>query len=1193
MRNWWAHVSVSIDDCVGALQAIVDFVIIVLQPLNLPSGSVLDELSSLIESISISKLDDLRLTSDQVAYLYLVRAFRRLSNFSDGITRTCKDSEFSKLLLVRMQKKQAFGTRRQRDVVEPVDVARSVLDLISMQCFAEEHQQSQLQHEEERHQPHSCVKVDCMVIISARNCFAHEAEQSNRVLAAACAIGAVSRLLDFMSEHCILSNASAIRSDLSAVILEISQYQELLLARMDALNLPLLLQHLVSGYKSELADCQYSSLLSTDYEKAALLLMRRIPRHLATCIALPHHALDLSVNLTVAKRQRSLLRIVMILPPSVPDLETAVDWLFSSPFPNLLGCSGVRVLCHGFKKKMKIPTWIESLPEQTQHFILHLIDATKKHSQSHQRFLRAESLFQMAFQKSQEARKRAHFFDPNSRPSQNCDLQQLNQLSEVFVGYDDILICLSNLREAVETRDSTEAAIKSLHSDSVSLEHAKRHLRELFHSLFIGKDGKAMSWDEVKQMCRTLDSHSSHIELHSLFDPAPFFEFYNIFAKKGCCTIWKSMFDSSVEILEPIFQNLCAPYNFEALEASLGSNYLHGMTMLAALASRSLQKYVEAHSTNLSSSVPIKIAFNRQTTGMSAIVAADDKFIGREDEMACINKRVWPLFELQDSQHKSFVLIRGQSGTGKSCLAMRQLCLVQNKFCSADLSPVFAYFFQGCGSGVVRDALYRMGLALRFRLGFDRFAHPNTVLPSLKAFLSQHRFLLVVDDADESGLRELVNLLPKSKSCAACCVVITSKVDGIEEIVSELSLKFRFQFDSNPNGDDIHLSCFSPGIALQLTEFICQDAAKIGYMQIKNELPRILAGDESSSLGLLPLGVRLFAEWLRFELLQNRSHSVLERWKFEYDRVIMPDNPLPGHRGLCATVRLALHNLRYNANHEACMHLLGMLALCDTTQVPWSIFDGGTNREAQLLMRGARVEVTGDSLNSISSLGQRCRVMRLKSGKIATKHRFARIISDHIQDGKIQVAYEDEKIVNIPINDLEFGPHIAGYAQDERGVCTLKLQTPFAARNIDVTINNHDDVRLNGQHAVTNSHFLSWHVDTETTADCTIGVTLLETGERVEMKIKHLQLPDGVSRIHDGLFFTPKPAIVTSRFGRVLQHHAHNNTVTVIFGCETGECFQFMITASLFLTVCRTTERDEAWNRVDAVQSKRFTHAAS
>ena len=62
MRNWWAHVNVGIDDCAAALQAVADFLGRVLKHLKLSDTSGLDQLNSIIDSISISKLDGMTMT---------------------------------------------------------------------------------------------------------------------------------------------------------------------------------------------------------------------------------------------------------------------------------------------------------------------------------------------------------------------------------------------------------------------------------------------------------------------------------------------------------------------------------------------------------------------------------------------------------------------------------------------------------------------------------------------------------------------------------------------------------------------------------------------------------------------------------------------------------------------------------------------------------------------------------------------------------------------------------------------------------------------------------------------------------------------------------------------------------------------------------------------------------------------------
>jgi hypothetical protein len=147
-----------------------------------------------------------------------------------------------------------------------------------------------------------------------------------------------------------------------------------------------------------------------------------------------------------------------------------------------------------------------------------------------------------------------------------------------------------------------------------------------------------LSWDVIKQMCTLLPCDSSHetLSFHSVFHPAPFFKFFSIFRRAGCSALSAPMFDASAEILAPMFQVAGANTDVPELEACLGSNYLHGMTMLAELASCSLQKKLAARRAD--ASIRVKVTFDRLATGMSATVVADDKFIGRKAEMDRINR---------------------------------------------------------------------------------------------------------------------------------------------------------------------------------------------------------------------------------------------------------------------------------------------------------------------------------------------------------------------------------------------------------------------------------------------------------------------------------------------------------------------------------------------------------------------------
>ena len=312
--------------------------------------------------------------------------------------------------------------------------------------------------------------------------------------------------------------------------------------------------------------------------------------------------------------------------------------------------------------------------------------------------------------------------------------------------------------------------------------------------------------------------------------------------------------------------------------------------------------------------------------------------------------------------------------------------------------------------------------------------------------------------------------------------------------------------------------------------------------------------------------MRVFAEWLRHELVNDRGRTALDTWKSVCDDVTMPDNPLPGHRGLRATVRLALENIRNHDDGEASRHLLGLLALCPPEKVPWSLFDGGSNGEGQQLSFGTRVEISREclSLEFVSSVGERCRVARLKSGKVAPNPRHATVAGDHVTDGRIRVEYDEGDVVSVPVADLEFGPHIRSVECDG-GRCVLQLQKPVSATGTELTISNHVDKQLNGRIVSINHHFIVSDPKSVAADNHNLSITFVDTKTEELLHLKYLQLPDGLNIIGNELVYpalaqpTP-PSPSPSTTGRVVKYHRADalkhdpasDTVSVAFGCETG-----------------------------------------
>jgi hypothetical protein len=388
-------------------------------------------------------------------------------------------------------------------------------------------------------------------------------------------------------------------------------------------------------------------------------------------------------------------------------------------------------------------------------------------------------------------------------------------------------------------------------------------------------------------------------------------------------------------------------------------------------------------------------------------------------------------------------------------------------------------------------------------------------------------------------------------------------MEGIERSASLIAHNYGFEFNTNANCDDVHLQCFTPAIALELVEQICKGAELTPRLDsIRAQLPDVL----SSGLGLLPLGVRVFADWLRHELDNDRGGAALGTWKSVCDDVTMTDNLLPGHRGLRATVRLALQHIEQHGDGEACRHILGLLALCPPEQVPWSLFDGGCNGEGRQLFRGSNVEFSQDclSLEFVSSVGERCRVTRLKSGKLAPKPRHATVANDCITDGRIRIEYYEGDVVSVPVADLEFGPHIRS-VQCDGGRCVLQLQKPVSAKGAQSTISNHDDKRLNGRNVAINHQFIVPDPKSDAADNRNVSITFVDTKEERLLHVKYLQLPDGVAIVGNQLVYPAQaqpvpPSPPPSTAGRVVKYHRADplkhdpasDTVSVAFGCETG-----------------------------------------
>ena len=199
-------------------------------------------------------------------------------------------------------------------------------------------------------------------------------------------------------------------------------------------------------------------------------------------------------------------------------------------------------------------------------------------------------------------------------------------------------------------------------------------------------------------------------------------------------------------------------------------------------------------------------------------------------------------------------------------------------------------------------------------------------------------------------------------------------------------------------------------------------------------------------------------------------------------------------------------------------------------------------------------------------MGERCRVTRLKSGKLAPKPRHATVANDCITDGRIRIEYYEGDVVSVPVADLEFGPHIRS-VQCDGGRCVLQLQKPASAKGAQLTISNHENKRLNGRNVVINHQFIVPDPKSDAADNRNVSITFVDTKEERLLHLKYLQLPDGVAVVCNQLVYPAQAQQVPaspppSTAGRVVKYHRADplkhdpasDTVSVAFGCETGAC---------------------------------------
>jgi tetratricopeptide (TPR) repeat protein len=335
---------------------------------------------------------------------------------------------------------------------------------------------------------------------------------------------------------------------------------------------------------------------------------------------------------------------------------------------------------------------------------------------------------------------------------------------------------------------------------------------------YLASSTSQKGWDLLNLAVPVVYNNSKNLMFSCVCPPESHFEFHSsVVRSKRRHGTFVALFRRSMDILQPVLQLADAdpsnPESVAAMERCLGCSVFDAAAHLVALASTSLHDTIEKELC----SVTVKYQLDVIDSSMNAYVSSEGEFVGRSEEIGKIDRCMGPVF--QGSQpHCVLALVHGIPGTGKSRLAKRQLELLQRQ---KDRLTVRSAEIQGRGRGAVRDGLHKMGLALAEQLMVGTSASVDEVLLRLKKFLQTQRFVILADDADTEVLDELLKHVPKSSK--PCALVLTSQFgQDITQDLLQRSRENRLPFSFSMKSDsDIQLDKFDPDTALELVGKMC------------------------------------------------------------------------------------------------------------------------------------------------------------------------------------------------------------------------------------------------------------------------------------------------------------------------------------------------------------------------------------
>jgi hypothetical protein len=329
VRNWWAHVNVSINNFREALFALQDFIAMVPQSLRVVDcDSVSKELGQMLATLNFSSQElPHKMNIDEIAYFYFGQACTFLTELSNHIMNSRPLLMFSSLLKKQMlKKKDAF---RQKRVVEVKDVTGALTDLNSQ---ARDEAEMSKEGESARFGNLSEFRnfdfhFECKTIDIVRNSFAHLSRSGN-VIMVVLALGSLSHMFSFLRDM-IASDTSPDETKLMELIAQrhktIEEWQAELLGKTDMVDASVLIECIYKSNRDQLDQCEYASLATNNYQRLRLLTTSEV----IISQQAPFHRINHTGE--TGQRIRSMLHFISFVPNSAREsARSAVRWLMRS-----------------------------------------------------------------------------------------------------------------------------------------------------------------------------------------------------------------------------------------------------------------------------------------------------------------------------------------------------------------------------------------------------------------------------------------------------------------------------------------------------------------------------------------------------------------------------------------------------------------------------------------------------------------------------------------------------------------------------------------------------------------------------------------------------------------------------------------------------------------------------------------------